>query len=57
LPPYIICTDVTLAELALFRPTDEAALHGITGLGNSKITRYGAALLSVIAEHGPTPAS
>jgi ATP-dependent DNA helicase RecQ len=52
LPPYIICTDVTLAELASVRPADTEALHGITGLGNSKITRYGAALLATIAGHG-----
>ncbi len=51
LPPYIICTDVTLAELAAARPADMQALHGITGLGNSKIARYGAALLATIAEH------
>jgi ATP-dependent DNA helicase RecQ len=51
LPPYIVCSDVTLAELAIFRPTDEAALHGITGLGNSKISRYGTALLATIAKH------
>ncbi len=51
LPPYIVCSDVTLAELAIFRPADEAALHGITGLGNSKIGRYGAALLATIAKH------
>jgi ATP-dependent DNA helicase RecQ len=55
LPPYIICTDVTLAELAGVRPTDTEALHGITGLGNSKITRYGAALLAAIAEHKSSP--
>ena len=52
LPPYIICTDVTLAELASARPVDTEALHGITGLGNSKIARYGAALLATIAAHG-----
>ena len=52
LPPYIICTDVTLAELASARPADTEALHGITGLGNSKIARYGAALLATIAAHG-----
>jgi len=51
LPPYIICTDVTLAELAAVRPVDAQALHGITGLGNSKIARYGTALLATIAEH------
>jgi ATP-dependent DNA helicase RecQ len=52
LPPYIICADVTLAELAAVRPKDEAALHGITGLGTSKVARYGAALLATIAQHG-----
>ncbi len=52
LPPYIICNDVTLAELATIRPKDEAALHGITGLGNSKIARYGAALLAAISTQG-----
>ncbi|MFN3623545.1 MAG: DNA helicase RecQ [Hyphomicrobium sp.] len=52
LPPYIICNDVTLAELASVRPKDEVALHGITGLGNSKIARYGAALLAAIVAHG-----
>jgi ATP-dependent DNA helicase RecQ len=51
LPPYIICTDVKLAELAAARPADVQALHGITGLGNSKIAHYGAALLATIAEH------
>jgi ATP-dependent DNA helicase RecQ len=50
LPPYIICTDVTLAELAAARPADAQTLHGITGLGNSKIARYSAALLATIAE-------
>jgi ATP-dependent DNA helicase RecQ len=55
LPPYIICTDVTLAELASARPVDKEALHGITGLGTSKISRYGAAFLATIAEHKPGP--
>jgi ATP-dependent DNA helicase RecQ len=55
LPPYIICNDVTLAELALFRPASEAELHGITGLGTSKIKRYGAALLAEIAKHKREP--
>jgi ATP-dependent DNA helicase RecQ len=55
LPPYIICTDVTLAELAAVRPNKLTALKDITGLGTSKIARYGAALLSTIAEHKSSP--
>ncbi|MGE0698036.1 MAG: DNA helicase RecQ [Hyphomicrobiaceae bacterium] len=46
-PPYVICHDRTLAELAEKRPASEAALAGITGLGERKIARYGAALLEV----------
>ena len=54
LPPYIICTDVTLGELASVRPKSIEALHGITGLGNSKIARYGAAFLEVICAEKPS---
>ncbi len=48
LPPYVICHDKTLAELASKRPATEADLLDITGLGASKIKRYGAALLKTI---------
>ncbi len=48
LPPYVICHDRTLIELAEKRPADEDALHGITGLGASKIKRYGQAFLETI---------
>ena len=49
LPPYVICHDKTLIELAEKRPKDEEALTSITGLGTSKIARYGRALLDTIA--------
>ena len=55
LPPYVICHDKTLAELASKRPVREDDLHGILGLGDSKIKRYGAALLTVIADFKPHP--
>jgi ATP-dependent DNA helicase RecQ len=55
LPPYVICHDKTLAELASLRPADDAGLHGITGLGASKIKRYGAAFLDTIARFAPNP--
>ncbi|MCB1515750.1 MAG: HRDC domain-containing protein, partial [Hyphomicrobiaceae bacterium] len=51
-PPYVICHDRTLSELASRRPTNEAALHDITGLGAAKIARFGADFLAVIAKAG-----
>ena len=55
LPPYVICHDKTLVELAAKRPATEEALHDITGLGASKIKRYGAALLATIASFKKHP--
>jgi ATP-dependent DNA helicase RecQ len=49
LPPYVICHDRTLVELAQKRPASEAQLGDIIGLGARKIARYGAAFLEVIA--------
>ncbi|MEO0618190.1 MAG: DNA helicase RecQ [Pseudomonadota bacterium] len=48
-PPYVICHDRSLKELAAQQPTTTAALHEITGLGDAKVKRYGAALLKTIA--------
>jgi ATP-dependent DNA helicase RecQ len=48
-PPYVICHDRTLAELAERRPRSEAELAKINGLGAQKIARYGARLLDAIA--------
>jgi ATP-dependent DNA helicase RecQ len=53
LPPYVICHDTTLLELAGKRPADEEGLHGITGLGASKIKRYGKAFIETIARFAP----
>lgn len=49
LPPYVVAQDRTLIELSEKRPSSEAELHDITGLGASKIARYGAKFLDVIA--------
>ncbi|MGD9667475.1 MAG: DNA helicase RecQ [Hyphomicrobiaceae bacterium] len=51
-PPYVICHDRTLAELAARRPANEAALHDITGLGAAKIAKFGADFLGVISRAG-----
>jgi ATP-dependent DNA helicase RecQ len=54
-PPYVICHDRTLAELAAVKPASPDDLTAITGLGAAKIERYGAALLSTIASFTGEP--
>ena len=55
LPPYVVAQDRTHVELAQKRPQSEAALHDITGLGDRKIARYGAALLEVVQRFKQNP--
>ena len=55
LPPYVIAQDRTLVELAEKRPRAAGALHDITGLGTSKIARYGKAFLDVIGQFKKHP--
>jgi ATP-dependent DNA helicase RecQ len=55
LPPYVVAQDRTLVELAEKRPANEEQLHDITGLGASKIARYGKAFLATIALYKPNP--
>jgi ATP-dependent DNA helicase RecQ len=40
-PPYVICHDTTLHELARVKPKSVADLHGIYGIGESKAARFG----------------
>jgi ATP-dependent DNA helicase RecQ len=47
-PPYVIFHDRTLAELARIKPHTEAALGTVSGVGEGKIARYGAAVLEVV---------
>ena len=55
LPPYVIFHDRTLVELAEKRPASLEALGDITGLGASKIKRYGAAILDALSAFEPHP--
>lgn len=48
-PPYVICHDKSLKEMAEQRPRSSSELHGISGLGDAKIKRYGAAFLETIS--------
>ena len=47
-PPYVIFHDRTMHELAAKKPLSAGALHGITGLGEVKIARYGSAIVEVM---------
>ncbi len=45
-PAYMICQDKTLEHLAIVRPKSLEELANIYGLGEAKIERYGAGMLS-----------
>ena len=47
-PPYVIFHDTTLRELAAVRPRDMDELGEVKGVGASKLTRYGAAVLATV---------
>ena len=47
-PPYFIFHDRTLVEIAAARPGSRAALERIAGVGESKLARYGEAVLEVV---------
>jgi ATP-dependent DNA helicase RecQ len=49
-PAYVVFHDATLAELARVRPQSEAALGKISGVGQRKLERYGAALLELLQD-------
>ena len=47
-PPYVVFHDRTLLEIAAQRPATLEALGGIIGVGQAKLARYGADVLSVL---------
>jgi ATP-dependent DNA helicase RecQ len=53
-PPYVIFHDATLLEMARRRPESLSAMGGISGVGESKLQRYGQRFLLRIHEH-PLP--
>jgi ATP-dependent DNA helicase RecQ len=48
-PAYVILHDSTLAEIARRRPRDLDALSAVSGIGATKLARYGTSLLEVVA--------
>jgi ATP-dependent DNA helicase RecQ len=50
-PPYVVASDRTLREIAIYRPKDREDLLAIHGIGENKAERYGEGLLKVLGEH------
>ena len=50
-PPYVIFHDATLADITRKRPKNLEDLKDVSGIGQSKIQRYGAAVLELVREH------
>ena len=47
-PPYVIFSDATLAELAAYLPQSEAEMRQISGVGDLKLEKYGRGFLEKI---------
>src|SRR5262249_53768071 len=47
-PPYVIFSDATLAELAAYLPQSEAEMLQISGVGDLKLEKYGRGFLKKI---------
>jgi ATP-dependent DNA helicase RecQ len=51
-PAYVVFSDATLLEMAAAKPTTEAEMLAVSGVGPTKLDRYGAQFISVIRDHG-----
>jgi ATP-dependent DNA helicase RecQ len=49
-PAYIVFSDAVLARMAATRPSDDAGLLAVPGVGPAKLARYGAAFLKALGE-------
>ena len=50
-PPYVIFHDATLSAIARQRPANLDALAKVSGVGQSKLKRYGADVLELVRRH------
>jgi ATP-dependent DNA helicase RecQ len=50
-PPFVIFSDATLAEMARNKPADPVQFRRIVGIGDYKLQKYGSAFLEAIAGH------
>lgn len=50
-PPYIVFNDKTLVDMVLIKPGDRDQMAMVSGVGESKLEKYGDAFLRAIREH------
>ncbi|MFI2810405.1 MULTISPECIES: DNA helicase RecQ [Microbulbifer] len=55
-PPYVVFHDATLREMVAAKPQSEVELLAISGVGDSKLARFGADFLEVLQGFAPQPA-
>lgn len=51
-PPFVVFSDATLAEMARSRPTHSRELLQVSGVGEHKLRQYGQAFMDVITGYG-----
>jgi ATP-dependent DNA helicase RecQ len=51
MPPFVVFSDATLAEMARNRPTDSRELLQVSGVGEHKLRLYGKAFLDAISDY------
>lgn len=55
IPPYVICQDAALADMAAARPATPEALLDIKGMGEKRVKKYGRLFLDAIAGRQDLP--
>ena len=50
-PPFVVFHDATLMEMLRYQPVNEEQMLKISGVGEQKLQRFGAAFIGVIIEH------
>ncbi len=51
-PAYVVFSDATLLEMTAARPKTDAELLAVSGVGPTKLERYGDQFITVIRDHG-----
>jgi len=52
LPPYVICHDSVLRQIACKNPSTLESLSRIKGMGPAKLSQYGQAMLDALRAEG-----